>query len=363
MALVRLTQIDGKLPNLALMKLAHWHRSRGDEVVFTHSVRRDMLEPVWDFVYGSAIFSSSADLVRIFVGEFPNAIVGGTGTDQTHTVEQVLGLNVLDYEHYDYSPYPDFKPSLGFSQRGCRLRCGFCVVPTKEGRARSVNTIADIWRGDPHPRQVVLLDNDFFGQAPADWQARIAEIREGRFEVCFNQGLNLRALKEREAEALASLRGAFRVPGRKRKDGSIRFKEVEDFLFRDASFSRPQLYSAWDNLEDEGKFMRGVDRLEAAGIPPDLLLVYMLVGYDPAETWESVMYRLNQMKARRMHPYPMIYGDKDRTLPLGRHPDVGGRTLRHFQRWVIRHAHEHTPFQHYDPNAKGWRDKDQFEIF
>ncbi len=24
---VRLTQIDGKLPNLALMKLAHWHRS------------------------------------------------------------------------------------------------------------------------------------------------------------------------------------------------------------------------------------------------------------------------------------------------------------------------------------------------
>ena len=26
---VRLTHLDGKLPNLALMKLAHWHRSLG----------------------------------------------------------------------------------------------------------------------------------------------------------------------------------------------------------------------------------------------------------------------------------------------------------------------------------------------
>jgi hypothetical protein len=32
---VRLTQIDGKLPNLALMRLASWHRTRGNEVVFT----------------------------------------------------------------------------------------------------------------------------------------------------------------------------------------------------------------------------------------------------------------------------------------------------------------------------------------
>lgn len=42
---VRLTQIDGKLPNLALMKLAHYHRARGDDVHFSKSVDRDMLEP------------------------------------------------------------------------------------------------------------------------------------------------------------------------------------------------------------------------------------------------------------------------------------------------------------------------------
>ena len=43
--IVRLTQIDGKLPNLALMKLAHCHRERGDEIHFTKHVERDMLKP------------------------------------------------------------------------------------------------------------------------------------------------------------------------------------------------------------------------------------------------------------------------------------------------------------------------------
>jgi aryl carrier-like protein len=31
---IRLTQIDGKLPNLALMKLSHFYRAQGHEVCF-----------------------------------------------------------------------------------------------------------------------------------------------------------------------------------------------------------------------------------------------------------------------------------------------------------------------------------------
>jgi hypothetical protein len=40
-SVIRLTQLDGKLPNLALMKLAAYHRDRGDEIVFTRSPYRD----------------------------------------------------------------------------------------------------------------------------------------------------------------------------------------------------------------------------------------------------------------------------------------------------------------------------------
>ncbi len=64
----------------------------------------------------------------------------------------------------DYSIYPDFTASLGFTQRGCRLSCKFCVVPQKEGKNRSTQTIAEIWRGAGHPRNLHLLDNDFFGR-------------------------------------------------------------------------------------------------------------------------------------------------------------------------------------------------------
>ena len=91
--MVRLTHIDGKLPNIALMKLAHHHRALGHEVSFSKRVERDMLEPAYDRVYGSAIFSPSADRVATFREEFPGAIVGGTyDVANTTTVEQHLGV-------------------------------------------------------------------------------------------------------------------------------------------------------------------------------------------------------------------------------------------------------------------------------
>jgi hypothetical protein len=76
--IVRLTQIDGKLPNLALMKLSAFYRARGAEIAFTKQVERDLLEPDYDRVYGSAIFSSSAGRVGTFRDNFRKAVVGGT---------------------------------------------------------------------------------------------------------------------------------------------------------------------------------------------------------------------------------------------------------------------------------------------
>ena len=252
---VRLTQIDGKLPNLALMKLAHHHRQRGDEIVFTKHVQRGNREPAYSHVYGSAIFAFSADRVAAFRQSFPEATVGGTwNTSDNTTVEQVLGTE--ENENYDYGLYPDFTGSIGFTQRGCRLKCPFCVVSKKEGKARSVNSIASIWRGEPYPRHLHLLDNDFFGQPRSQWEARIDEIKAGDFQVCLNQGVNIRMIDADAAKALASI------------------------TLRDDQFKKRRLYTAWDNIGDERRFFDGVDLLEDAGIPPTCLLVYMLIGFD-----------------------------------------------------------------------------------
>jgi glycosyltransferase involved in cell wall biosynthesis len=335
---VRLTQIDGKLPNLALMKLARFHRDRGDSIHFTKQVERDMLEPVYDRVYGSAIFSFSADRVAKFRQEFPGAILGGThDVTDNRTVEQFLGIE--ENELYDYSIYPNFDASIGFTQRGCRLKCGFCVVPKKEGKPRSVNTIATIWRGEPYPKHIHLLDNDFFGQPREQWEARLDEIRTGGFKVCLNQGINTRMIDDESAAALAS------VP------------------YYDDSFKSRRLYTAWDSLGDEERFFRGVDTLERHGIPPRHLLVYMLVGYDKRETWERVLYRFNRMVEREIRPFPMIYGDRFRSLPLGGYNGrIAHKPLWEFQKWAVRRYYELMPFEQFDNNARARTPDAQLEL-
>ena len=301
---VRLTHIDGKLPNLALMKLAHWHRAQGDEVWLQRPPVPSLFEPPYDRVYASAIFNWSSTVIERLKMAYPNAIIGGTGVGEWGTVEDLIGEP--EYEHYDYSIYPDYSWSIGFTQRGCRLKCGFCVVPRKEGKPRALNTINDIWR-DGTPRCVVLLDNDFFGQPEDDWRVRITEIREGGFRVNFSQGINIRMMTDESAAAIASIR------------------------YSDTNFKQRRIYTAWDNLGQEKVFFRGFNRLLSAGVPAKHVMVYMLVGYAPGETMEDVLYRYQQLKDAGAMPFPMVYDNQN-------------RQLKRFQRWVVRRFDEVVPW-------------------
>jgi len=302
---IRLTQIDGKLPNLALMKMSHFFKSQGYNVHFSERLHRDLFEPDYDQVYGSSIFKFSEKARETFKREFPFCFIGGTGSDNLETVEELIGVD--EYENYDYSIYPDFKHSIGFTQRGCRLKCKFCVVPTKEGKNVSLNSIHDIWRPNTE-KKIHLLDNDFFG-AP-NWQDVANEIIDGNFKICLNQGINVRLINEEACEYLSRMQ------------------------YYDDSFTKRVLYTAWDNLKDGDIFFRGVDMLEKAGISPKRLMVYMLIGYDKNETWERIFDRFNRMVARGIMPYPMVY-------------DHTNKELKKFQRWVIRRYYQFISWEMY----------------
>lgn len=210
---VLLWHLDGKLPNLALMRIAAHHRALGDEVALRkvgnlsalddnayREIEPQFDDPAWDRVYASAIFDRTAPLLSRIEHLYPGSYVGGTGS--AHMSRTLVDIGIDDGP-IDYADYPEWRQSIGFTMRGCRFRCDFCVVPSKEGRARANGTIAEIWRGDPWPRHLLLLDNDFFGNPT--WRERMAEIRDGKFRVSFVQGINARILSDEAAAAISSV--------------------------------------------------------------------------------------------------------------------------------------------------------------
>ena len=184
---IGLYDIDSAIPNLALMRISAWHKANGDST----ELYIPLLHETYDKVYASSIFDFSD---KSYVQD--DMIIGGTGID----FKTVLPPEI-DQMDPDYSLY-DFKHNLGFAMRGCRFKCGFCVVPRKEGKAHSVSSIKQLITNPSGSRFLILLDNDFFG---GDWESAIAEILDLDLEVNFNQGINARILSERQAQALEQL--------------------------------------------------------------------------------------------------------------------------------------------------------------
>lgn len=293
---VLLVQLNGKIPNIALMKLAAHHRAKGNEISFkwvrqgSPIVARDLWNQP-DLVYGSLIFEKTKSLARGLSNVFPNVVLGGSGWDEKVKLSDV-GCTTLEQ---DYSLYPEWPQSIGFSQRGCRLACKFCKVPTMEGKFQKIQRAVSLWRGDPHPKHLILLDNDFFGDP--DWRAEVESMKG--FKVNFNQGINARFLTDETAAALATVD------------------------YRDVNMKDRRLYTAWDNSRDWETFMRGIKSLLKYGVRPRHLVVYILLGFykwSNREDWER---RRKELREMGIFPYPM---------PFNRTPEAVG-----FQRWVIGH--------------------------
>lgn len=291
-----LLQLDGKLPNHALLRLSAHLKNQGHAVTFRRiSNPRSIESGLWDdfdAVYASAIFDWTRPLCERLLEIYPHAVIGGSGWSRTATLE---AIGVAGHEK-DYSIYPGYLNSIGYTQRGCRLKCDFCVVPQMEGKVKAAEPFLSIWRGDPYPRNVVLMDNDFFGLPT--WRESIAAMRDGGFKVSFNQGVNSRLFDEESAAAIASVQ------------------------YYDSDFTTRTIYTAWDNTAHERLLFRGLNALVKNGVRPDNITVYMLIGKGDSPTDRE--YRRARLREFGCRPFPM---------PLVRTPELVG-----FQRWVVRRA-------------------------
>lgn len=190
---IGLVDVDGKgsgFPNLALMKIATYHKAQGDEVEWANPMFGK-----YDKVYKSKVFTFSEDDGDIYDCE---VIKGGTGYDIHTKLPAEIDAMQPDYNIYNI----DQKVAYGFLTRGCPNKCKWCVVPIKEGNVqpyRDVDEIAVDGRTN-----LILMDNNILA---SDYGLRqIEKIIERGYRVDFNQALDARLVTPQIAELLSKVK-------------------------------------------------------------------------------------------------------------------------------------------------------------
>jgi hypothetical protein len=124
---IGLVDIDshGGFPNLALMKIAAFHKAQGDSVEHANP-----LFGHYDRVYMSKIFTFTPDYLYSFDCE---VVKGGTGYNMFTSLP-----DEIETMQPDYTIYPNCDFSIQFFSRGCIRQCPFCIVRKKEGYIHSV---------------------------------------------------------------------------------------------------------------------------------------------------------------------------------------------------------------------------------
>lgn len=188
---IGLIDVDGHsgFPNLALMKLSAWHKTRGDIVEWWDGFAS------YDRVYMSKVFTFTPD--KMEPANAAEIVKGGTGYKDYSSLP-----NEIEQTKPDYTIYPKFKQAIGFLTRGCIRNCPWCIVPRKEGTIRPAATWREIKRSDS--REIVFLDNNVL--ASDFGLAQIEEMGGEPVWVDFNQGLDARLITPDTARLLARLR-------------------------------------------------------------------------------------------------------------------------------------------------------------
>ena len=297
---VGLKDVDGhNFPNFALMKIASYHRAKGDYVEWVNAFER------YDVLYMSKVFTFTPDDYTAY--NAGTIIKGGTGYD----VKSNLPDEIERHTGLDYSIYPKHHFSIQFYSRGCIRHCPFCLVHEKEGSIRSVDPVT--W--NPKAEWIEVLDNNFF--AAPDWRDAIADLRKQRLPVKFH-GVDVRIMDEEQAEALNSVK------------------------------MKGYVHIAWDLPQ-----LDLTSRLEAITkyIKPYKIACYVLVGFN--STREQDLYRLNTLKRLGILPFVQAFRDYDNSRkPTQYEKDLGRWANR---AWLFKSM----DFEDYEPR-KGFKCKNYF---
>lgn len=262
---VGLIDVDShNYPNLALMKLSSWHKSRGDRVEWWWGFGE------YDRVYMSKVFD------KTYTPDMPEPlnteeiIKGGTGYGLDNRLP-----DEIEHIYPDYTMYPELTrdTAYGFLTRGCPRACPFCVVASKEGRKSvKVANLSEWWRGQ---KNIVLMDPNLL--ACPDRMELLGQLADSKAWVDINQGLDCKLLTEQNIEAI----------------NRLKLREI---------------HFAWDYMKESRAVLRGLElyaRLARRRPHGQYGTVFCLTNYDT--TMEENLYRIYTLRDMGYDPYVMIY--------------------------------------------------------
>jgi len=295
---IRVSAIDSKMVNLAILKIAQYYIKKGHNV--------DWYNPIFDLycdkLYISKIFTFSKDIEYLPINA--EIIKGGTGYD-VHSklpdeIEDITNLS----QAYELL-YPQINYSIIFTTRGCVRNCPFCLVRQKEGLTHNVHMTSL----NPNGKYIEVLDNNFFSSNT--WKERLDLLKSLDQPLNFNTGIDVRTLTHEQAKAL----------------GNCKIKRI---------------HIAWDSIEDEKQVRKGFDIITKY-ISPSYISCYVLVGFKQPNIIDSDIYRIREIWKYKIAPFAMGYINYDDS----QHKRT--QEVKDFQRWVNRYIYKKIKWQNYKP--------------
>lgn len=248
----------GKFPNLALMKIAGYHKAKGDRVEWYGAN-----SGIYDVVYISKVFSWSKDYQEIINAK--KIIYGGVGYTLQSRLDDEIEHSYPDYSLYSYIG----DVAYGFLTRGCPRQCSFCNVSKEQGTISYKNAdLKEFWKGQ---KEIKLLDPNIL--ACKDWEELFKQLVEYKAWIDFTQGLDVRLLT----------------------------KEMAVYLNK---MKIKQIHFAWDQMDNK-VYEKLKEVREWLNYDSRKLRVYMLVNYNT--TLEQDLYRVNKLRELEYSPYIMRY--------------------------------------------------------
>lgn len=205
--------LDGgtRHPNLALMKISGFYKSKGNEVslLLDYSSVDD-----FDKIFLSKVFTKTK--IPINLDEHKHISYGGTG----FFLENAPPLEP-DIEHFkpDYSLYDNYVElslekgvsrnklkdytdcSIGFTTRGCVRGCDFCVNKNSKSVTKH-SPVSEFF--DDNRKYIYLWDDNFL--AYPNWEEILDELISTKKYFKFRQGPDIRLMTEEKAKRLSTVK-------------------------------------------------------------------------------------------------------------------------------------------------------------